>query len=529
MLSQALLHIGQVDTIMERYPLSTHSKELTITGCVFSLSVLGLSYFATLKQERVLPAFRFFRSKVGMQRELSSSGALAGTDASGTSRRLRRWHTIGSQVVTDNGTPIRLNGINWSGFETSNKVPGGLDHQDYKTILESMKKAGFNIVRIPLSNAVVENPLVPTSIAFTLNGLRINQDLQHLNSLEILDRLVTYSGKIGLRVVLDNHRSTSGGGPQENGLWFTNEFPETSWIDDWRTLTKRYRDDDTVIGFDLRNEPHSREGGGACWSCGGERDWHLAAQRAGNVIVSEDPSKLIIIEGVDVYKDDSTWWGGNLEGVRDEPVQLSLPNHVIYSAHEYGPDEHSQPWFNSRTSTTSLQQLWNRRWGFIVEQGIAPVFVGEFGTSLGDQPSEITAGSQAQWFTAFVQYLQRRPRIGWGYWSANAEDRYAFFEADYVKERAESTLLRQLMAHDNECIQSTSIQGLGAKEDTRRKEGYGNGSTAQKLLHDCSMTTDSAALPARDENGGRDAYIAETVIRATQNAIRTLPERSKLK
>ena len=38
-----------------------------------------------------------------------------------------------------------------------------------------------------------------------------------------------------------------------------------------------------VIGADLHNEPHSP----ACWGCGDPNtDWRLAAERAGNAILS---------------------------------------------------------------------------------------------------------------------------------------------------------------------------------------------------------------------------------------------------
>ena len=506
---------------MERYPLSTHSRELEITGCVFALAVLGLSYAVTLEQKLIGSTLHSLEHRLGVQSEVTS-GTRPEVSPSRTVRSLGHWRIHERSVVNENGAPVRLNGINWSGCETSNKVPGGLDHQDYKAILDAIRRAGFNLVRIPLSNAMIENPIVPTAIAFNANETIINGDLRGMNSLQILDKVIAYSGSIGLRIVLDDHRSTAGGGPQENGFWFTDEFPETSWLDDWLTLARRYREQDAVIGFDLRNEPHSVKGGGACWGCGGDRDWHLAAERAGNLILAEDSSKLIVIEGVDVYEGDASWWGGNLEGVKKEPVQLSLPDHVIYSAHEYGPVEHAQPWLNADTTPTSLQKLWDRRWGFIEEQGIAPVFVGEFGTVWSDLTSGETAGSQEQWFAALMDYLQTRPHIGWSYWSANAEDRYAFFQSDYMSERAETALLKRLIDHGKEFSQGNVSWYAGSRKEPLKKDPCGRSYAKPEETSACPVWDNHSPHQARG-NRALDHDIAENIHQATRNAVRTLP------
>jgi len=48
------------------------------------------------------------------------------------------------------------------------------------------------------------------------------------------------------------------------------------------------------------------------------------------------------------------WWGGNLQAVATHPVQLSVANRLVYSAHDYGPHEYAQSWFNSSTTYASL-------------------------------------------------------------------------------------------------------------------------------------------------------------------------------
>src|SRR5206468_12433086 len=135
------------------------------------------------------------------------------------------WHTSGSRILDDRGHQVRIEGINWYGFETVRGVPGGLTVQDYRTVLETIRHNGFNSVRIPLSTQMVEDPVVPSSIGFINERGPINEPLRGLNSLQILDRIVEYAGTLGLKVILDNHRSEAGDSAESSGLWYTPEYP----------------------------------------------------------------------------------------------------------------------------------------------------------------------------------------------------------------------------------------------------------------------------------------------------------------
>lgn len=342
------------------------------------------------------------------------------------------WHTDGNRILDSHNRPVRISGMNWSGLETREAVPGGLETEDYRAILRTIMENGYNSVRIPFSNEMVETPIIPEHLRFSNGSGPINADLRDLTSLQILDKIVTYSGEIGLKVIFDNHRSEAGSSAEESGLWYTAKYPEAAWIDDWTSLTRRYQNNPAVIGMDLRNEPHNADKGGACWDCGGPTDWRHAAQRAGNAILTVNPRLLIFVEGVDNYAGDTYWWGGNLEGVRRSPVQLAVSNRLVYSAHEYGPTEYAQPWFNAATSSQNLVQIWRRHWAYISEAGIAPVWIGEFGTPNNDTDVQnSTPGSQGQWFTALVTFLGGHPALGWTYWGVNGEDRYGLLDAVY--------------------------------------------------------------------------------------------------
>jgi endoglucanase len=343
------------------------------------------------------------------------------------------WHTSGNQVLDANGHVVRIAGINWYGFETTDEVVHGLWAQDYHYILNAIQSNGYNVIRMPMSNQVVETPIIPTDISYSNGSGPINTDLEGLNSLQILDKIVTYAGQIGLHIILDNHRSEAGNGAEGNGLWYTSQYPESAWINDWETLATRYLNNSTVIGFDLRNEPHNAQSGGSCWGCGTmSYDWRLAAERGGNAVQAINPSLLIFVEGTDCYNNNCDWWGGNLTGAQSYPVVLNVANQLVYSAHDYGPNLYQQSWFNNNTTYQSLVQVWTGFWAYLSLNDIAPVWVGEFGTTNNSSDIESNVpGSQGQWFQSIVTFMQSNPQLDWTYWALNGEDSYALLDSNY--------------------------------------------------------------------------------------------------
>jgi endoglucanase len=353
------------------------------------------------------------------------------------------WHTNGNKLLDSNNQQVRIAGVNWYGFEGTPERPQGLWAKDYKAILDAVKANGYNTIRLPFSDQTVEHPLVPGDINFS-NGM--NSDLAGLNSLQIMDKVVAYAGQIGLKIILDNHRSDAGSGT-ETGLWYTSTYPESAWISDWQALATRYAGNATVIGADLRNEPHDANAGGACWDCGTPaNDWHLAAARAGNAVLAINPSLLIFVEGTDCYGSDCTWWGGMLEGVAKSPVTLNVANRLVYSAHDYGPNLYQQTWFNSSTTPASLDALWTKLWAYISQQNIAPVWLGEFGTTNNNSDIESSAaGSQGQWFQSLVGFLGANSALNWTYWALDGEDSYGLLDSNYDATPA-NPLKQQLLA-----------------------------------------------------------------------------------
>ncbi|MGH8879546.1 MAG: cellulase family glycosylhydrolase [Stackebrandtia sp.] len=314
------------------------------------------------------------------------------------------WHTSGRQLVDANNQPVRMTGVNWFGLETGNYETHGLWASSYRDMIDQMRSLRYNTLRLPYSSQLFDPGSTPNSI-----DLAKNPDLAGLSGIQIMDRVIAYAGQVGMKVVLDRHRPDSGG---QSALWYTSAYPESRWISDWRMLAQRYLGNTTVIGADLHNEPHGPNG--ANWGSGDPAtDWRLAAERAGNAILAVNPNWLIIVEGVDSFNGNGYWWGGNLQGAAAFPVRLNVPNRLVYSAHDYATSVFQQPWFSDPSFPNNLAAIWDRNRGYLVKNNVAPVLLGEFGTTLAD-PRDQT------WLRTLLAYLGTGTGgISFTFWSWN--------------------------------------------------------------------------------------------------------------
>ncbi len=324
--------------------------------------------------------------------------------------------TSGNQIVDASGASVRIAGVNWFGMETTTFAPHGLWARGYREMMDQMKSLGFNTIRLPYSDQLFEASSIPNGIEFSKNA-----DLAGLSGLEVMDRIVSYADEIGLWVILDHHRSEAGNSASDTGLWFSQAYPERVWIDNLTMLASRYAASDAVVGIDLHNEPH----GPATWGDGSATDWRLAAERAGNAVLAVNSELLIIVEGIERASSGSYWWGGNLSNAREFPVRLNVGGRLVYSPHDYPASVFQQPYFADSRYPENLPEVWDANWGYLFREGIAPVMLGEFGSTLA------TASDQA-WFSSMIDYLggdldgdgegdlaAGEQGISWTYWSWN--------------------------------------------------------------------------------------------------------------
>ncbi len=306
--------------------------------------------------------------------------------------------TSGSDIVDRAGNVMRITAVNWFGGETVRMAPDGLETRNYKDMMDQMKAVGFNAIRLPFSNDMLRDGATPTNI-----DANANPELANLTSLEVMDAVIDYADEIGLRIILDNHRNAAGNGASSNGLWYGEGYSQAEWIADWEMLAGRYQDDPTVVAVDLSNEPHSAD-----WGSGDPAtDWRLGAEAAIDAIHDINPNVLVLVEGIG----GNYWWGGDLTGVADDPIRLEQTDKLVYSPHAYPNSIYPQPWFSEPGFPDNLPSVWDQNFGYIAEENIAPVLVGEFGSKFED-PKDLA------WMDAFIPYVVEND-LSYAYWSWN--------------------------------------------------------------------------------------------------------------
>ena len=97
----------------------------------------------------------------------------------------------------------------------------------------------------------------------------------------------------------------------------------------------------------------------------------------------------------------------------DRPVILSADDKLVYSPHEYATSVFEQPYFNEAgyDPETTLPGIFRENWGLIEEEGIAPLLLGEFGSTLDNQ-------TDREWAPVLTDYLLEND-IDWAIWSWN--------------------------------------------------------------------------------------------------------------
>ena len=349
--------------------------------------------------------------------------------------------TVINTEVMANSQYGRLTGVNWFGFETGNAVAHGLWSRDYKSMLQQIKALGFNCIRLPWSTDVLT--ATPNSIQINAYGVDaytgiegMNLDLAGLNSMQVMDKIISYAGTLGIKIILDNHSLIHDDYMNET-LWYTSSIPESTWISGWETIITRYLSYPNVIGADLKNEPHGNLGSGdkppATWGYDaagyGETNWMAAAERCASAILAINPNLMIVVEGTEMAQDQTTyWWGGNLQDVNTYPI-TGIAN-LEYSFHEYGSGVYDQSWFSASNFPSNMPAIWDQHFWFIHQQGIGQLLMGEFG--IEETAAEDTTSIDYIWLTTLMGYVGNTADFTFWSWNPDSGDTGGILQDDWV-------------------------------------------------------------------------------------------------
>ncbi len=341
--------------------------------------------------------------------------------------------TDGSKIVDMNGDEVWLTGVNWFGYNTGTNLFDGVWNCNLKESIEGIADHGFNLLRIPMSAELLlqwkngEYPQANYNQAY-------NSELNSLNSLEIFDYVLQLCEENGIKVMIDIHTVKTDASGHNYPLWYREDMTTEDFIEALTWIAERYKNNDTIIAYDLKNEPHGKasESEFAIWNDSTkENNWKMVAEEAGNAILDVNPNVLIVIEGIQIYPIDpvgndftstndedyyNTWWGGNLMAVKDYPIDFGSEERnkqIVYSPHDYGPLVYEQPWFEGGFSFDSLyKDAWYDYWLYIEEEDIAPILIGEWGGFMDGGPNE-------EWMT-YLRQLIAEKNIHFTFWCYNA-------------------------------------------------------------------------------------------------------------
>lgn len=321
-----------------------------------------------------------------------------------------------AEIVDMNGDPVWLTGCNWFGFNVGSQVFDGVWSQNMHSMLTQIADHGFNLLRVPMSTEILlqwkngdPDPATPKVNEYENPELTVEgiQGGTVKYSFDIWNQAVEWCRELGIKIMIDIHSAETASAGHQVSLWYTDKFSAEDWCTALEWFADYYKDDDTILAIDLKNEPHGTADTKnimAKWDDSTDAtNWKYAAETCAARVLAKNPNLLIMVEGTEVYPkfEDGydwtydnidysrypysyyhhTWWGGNFRGAKDYPIDLGeYQSQLVYSPHDYGPLVYEQDWFyEGFTQETLLKDCWYDNWFFIQDTGMAPLLMGEWG------------------------------------------------------------------------------------------------------------------------------------------------------
>lgn len=269
----------------------------------------------------------------------------------------------GNKFVDPSGATILFRGL---AISDPDKIEGQ-GHWNKKLFM-NVKQTGARIVRIPV-HPIAWRERSPKAY------------------LALLDQAVEWCTELGLYIDLDWHSI----GNLKSGL-FQDPMYETTMAETfqfWRTISKHYAGNNTIVFYELFNEPttYNNNLGPVSWE-----EWKKINEDLIAVIRSFDTEKIPLVAGFD--------WAYDLTPIRISPIQAEG---IGYVTHPY-PFKRSKPW----------ETKWDEDFGFAA--GRYPVVATEFGFWVGGGANP----QYADYGPTIVKYLESRG-ISWMAWVYDPE------------------------------------------------------------------------------------------------------------
>lgn len=239
-----------------------------------------------------------------------------------------------------------------------------------------IKETGSNTIRLPFNYKSFTNE--------DYMGVTSNQD-----GFTRIDTLVEWCKKEGLYLILDMH-DAPGGQTGDNiddsyGYpWlFESEQSQKLYCDIWREIADRYKNETTILGYELLNEPIAHYF---------EDKEELNAKlpeiyKLGIAAIREVDTNHIILLG-------GSQWNGNFDPLKN----VDFGDKIMYTCHRYGGDHTPEAIRNIIDFRDSVN---------------LPMYMGEIGHNTDE------------WMTAFCKTMENN-NIGWTFWPYKKMDGSSF-------------------------------------------------------------------------------------------------------
>ncbi|XP_026441305.1 glycosyl hydrolase 5 family protein-like isoform X2 [Papaver somniferum] len=253
-------------------------------------------------------------------------------------------------------------------------VAEGLSNQPLDSISKKIRNMGFNCVRLTwplflimddsLASVTVRTSFQRLGLVEYVSGIQANNpSLLDLPLIEVFQAVVSNLGENDVMVILDNHISKPGwccGDSDGNGFFGDKYFDPQLWIKGLTKMASIFNGSTSVVGMSLRNELRGRKQN--------VKDWYKYIQSGAEAVHAANPNVLVILSGLN--------YDAELSFLSKKPVRLTFTGKIVYEVHWY-------QWYgfngNANQVCGNIVNSFMRRAGFLLEHGVAPLFLSEFG------------------------------------------------------------------------------------------------------------------------------------------------------
>ncbi|MCX7798089.1 MAG: glycoside hydrolase family 5 protein [Melioribacter sp.] len=269
----------------------------------------------------------------------------------------------GNRFVNEKGDTILFRGLSISD-------PDKIENQGQwnKKLFEKVRELGAQIVRIPI-HPIAWRERTPEKYV------------------KLIDQAVEWCTELGMYIIIDWH--TIGNLEMELFQDPMYETTKKETYEFWRTIARRYSQNNTIAFYELFNEPtlFFNQLGVASWS-----DWKKTNENIIKLIRAYDKETIPLVAGFD--------WAYDLTPLLVEPINAE---NIAYVTHPY-PHKRTKPW----------EPKWEENFGFAASQ--YPIIATEIGFTIGDGSNTLNA----EYGKAIIKYLESKG-ISWIAWVFDPE------------------------------------------------------------------------------------------------------------